>query len=266
VDNTHFFSFTNDTLKNANFYLVIMKKRYITLIVVSSLIVVMVSAFFIWVSVTYKPMDEALEALNSTEYVEVTIDDYILFTPINTTPTEGLIFYPGGKVEPEAYAPLMMAIAEYGYLVAIVPMPLNLAFFSPNKGDIVIEDHPSITRWIISGHSLGGAMAARYAYNNPSRLVGLILYAGYPADSDDMSSYTLEVLVIYGTENTNMVDNIDAKLLLLPSGTTVIVIEGGNHAYFGYYGEQRGDGEATITREEQHAIALNATTVFLASL
>ena len=84
-------------------------------------------------------MDEALEALNSTEYVEVTIDDYILFTPKNQTPVEGIIFYPGGKVEPESYAPLLMKIAEYGFLVALVPMPFNLAFFSPNKAEIVIE-------------------------------------------------------------------------------------------------------------------------------
>jgi len=243
-----------------------MKKRYITLIMVSSLIVVIFSAFFIWASISYQPMDEALEALNSTEYVEVTIGDYILFTPKNVTPVEGLIFYPGGKVEPESYAPLMMKIAEYGYLVAIVPMPLNLAFFSPNKADIVIEDHPTVLNWTISGHSLGGAMAARYAYNHPQLVNNLILYAGYPADSDDMSSYSLEVLVLYGTENANMVENIDEKFLLLPSSTTVVVIEGGNHAYFGWYGEQRGDGEATITREEQQTIALNETIVFLSLL
>jgi len=243
-----------------------MKKRYITLIVVFSLIVGIFSAFFIWTSIAYQPMNEALEALNSTEYVEVTIDDYILFTPKNQTPIEGIIFYPGGKVEPEAYAPLLMKIAEYGYLVALVPMAFNLAFFSPNKADIVIEDHPSIQNWTISGHSLGAAMAARYAFNNPSLLDGLILYAGYPAESDDMSSYNIEVFVIYGTENANMVDNINNKLLLLPSSTSVVVIEGGNHAYFGWYGEQRGDGVATITRAEQQAIALNETIIFLSSL
>ena len=242
-----------------------MKKRYITLITVSSLIVVMVSAFFIWTTISYQPMDEALEALNSTEYVEVTIGDYILFNPKNQTPVEGLIFYPGGKVEPEAYAPLMMKIAEYGYLVALVPMSFNLAFFSPNKADIVIEDYPSIQNWTISGHSLGGAMAARYAFNNPSLVNSLILYAGYPADSDDMSTYNLDVLITYGTENANMVENIDNKLLLLPPSTTVVVIDGGNHAYFGWYGEQRGDGVATITRAEQQAISINATINFLSS-
>lgn len=246
--------------------LISMKKRYITLIAVSSLIVVMISAFFIWASISYQPMDESLEALNSTEYVEVTIGDYILFTPKNITPTEGVIFYPGGKVEPEAYAPLMMNIAEYGYLVVIVPMPLNLAFFSPNKAEMVIEDHPMINNWTISGHSLGGAMAARYAFNHPNIIDGLILYAGYPADSDDMSSYNFEVLVIYGTEDHTMVENIDDKLLLLPATTTVIVIDGGNHAYFGWYGEQRGDGEASITREEQQAIALSETIDFLSIL
>ena len=243
-----------------------MKKRYIVLITVSSLIVVIVSGFFIWASIAYQPMDEALEALNSTEYVEVTIEDYILFTPKNVTPDVGLIFYPGGKVEPESYAPLMMEIAEYGYLVALVPMPLNLAFFSPNKADSVISDHPAIQNWVISGHSLGGAMAARYAFNQPNLVDGLILYAGYPADSDDMSTYELQVLIMYGTENANMVENIDAKILLLPSSTTVVVIEGGNHAYFGWYGEQKGDGIATITRVEQQAIALNETIVFLSSL
>ena len=37
----------------------------------------------------------------------------------------------------------------------------------------------------------------------------------------------------------------------LPEDALTYVIDGGNHANYAYYGEQKGDGEATITREEQ---------------
>ena len=37
----------------------------------------------------------------------------------------------------------------------------------------------------------------------------------------------------------------------LPAGTQNIVIEGGCHAFFGAYGNQKGDGVPSITREEQ---------------
>jgi hypothetical protein len=53
---------------------------------------------------------------------------------------------------------------------------------------------------------------------------------------------------------------------LLPPDATIVVIEGGNHAQFGYYGIQTGDGKATISREDQQAQIVSATLDWLAGL
>ena len=37
----------------------------------------------------------------------------------------------------------------------------------------------------------------------------------------------------------------------MPQNTKELIIEGGNHAQFGNYGKQSGDGEATIDPSEQ---------------
>ena len=41
---------------------------------------------------------------------------------------DALVFYPGGKVEPTAYLPLLTALAEDGIDCFLVRMPLNMAF------------------------------------------------------------------------------------------------------------------------------------------
>jgi hypothetical protein len=43
----------------------------------------------------------------------------------------------------------------------------------------------------------------------------------------------------------------------------IVVIEGGNHAQFGNYGKQKGDPDATISREEQQDKAVEAIKEFL---
>ncbi|MDQ3247653.1 MAG: alpha/beta hydrolase, partial [Chloroflexota bacterium] len=126
------------------------------------LILLAVAGFVIWALWTPTPMPEALAALASDPAVQVNIDDWLVFQPAAGSATTGFIFYPGGRVDARAYAPAAHAIAATGVLVVIVPMPLNLAVFAPNRADQVITAYPAIQRWAIGGHSLGGAMAATY--------------------------------------------------------------------------------------------------------
>ena len=85
-------------------------------------------------------MPEALNSLKSTEEVSVTNTlDAIYFTPIHKSPETGIIFYPGGYVDPEAYAPLFHSLAESGVLTVILKVPLNLAFFAVDKPDMVLK-------------------------------------------------------------------------------------------------------------------------------
>jgi hypothetical protein len=215
--------------------------------------------FVIWASASLQPMPEALAALQSDNLVQVQTVPWLEFRPLDKSPDTGVIFYPGGKVDPRAYAPPMHRLASQGYLAVIVPMPLNLAVFAPGKASQVMADYPEIKYWIIGGHSLGGSMAAHFVKQNPTRLAGLFFWAAYPASSDDLSQQNLKLVSISGSlDGLATKDKIDASRVLLPADTNWIVIEGGNHAQFGWYGDQPGDNPAEITREEQQNIALQA--------
>ena len=174
-------------------------------------------------------------------------------------PEPGLSSTQAGGWIHASYAPIARALAEEGYLTFIVPMPLNLAVFDPGAAAEVIAAYPEITTWVVGGHSLGGAMAANFARKNPGLLDGLFLWAAYPAESDDLSGQDLQVVSIYGTLDGLMTSvEVEASRALLPVNTIWAPIEGGNHAQFGWYGDQPGDNPATISREEQQAKTIQA--------
>ena len=224
-------------------------------------------AFLLWANTAAMPMPEALAALASDARVHVETAPWLVFRPVNQDPTVGLILYPGGRVDPRAYAPTGRALAEEGHLVVIVPMPLNLAFFAPGRAAEVMAALPAIESWAVGGHSLGGAMAANFARSNPQAVHGLVLWAAYPAASDDLSGYQLAARSIYGTrDGLATPDEIDASRPMLPPDTQWTAVEGGNHAQFGWYGPQPGDNEATISREEQQAQIVVATLQLLLQL
>ncbi|MBU3182981.1 alpha/beta fold hydrolase [Clostridium psychrophilum] len=209
-------------------------------------------------------MPEVKIVLHSNDKVEYKGSPWIEYTAKNKIITKGLIIYPGGKVAPQAYAPLAEKLAESGLKVVIVPMPLNLAVFSPNKAEKVIEKYPKIRQWYIAGHSLGGVMAAQFAYKNQDKINGLILLASYPQKSSNLSSSVLKVLSIYGTRDGFVgKDKIDDSKKLLPKSTKWIPIKGGNHSQNGWYGLQKGDNTATITREDQQNIIGKSIVKFI---
>ena len=223
--------------------------------------------FVLWAQTTPAPMAEALAALESDAPVQVTTDRWLVFTPANEEPTAGLILYPGGRVDPRSYSPAARAIAGEGYLVVIVPMPLNLAVFASDAAGDVIAAYPDVSHWAIGGHSLGGAMAARFAYGHLAEVQGLVLWAAYPDSSNDLSDRDLAVASIYGTlDGLATTEKIDASRTLLPPTTEWVAIAGGNHAQFGWYGPQSGDNPATIGREEQQRLVVEATLRLLVSL
>jgi len=232
-----------------------------------AVLVMILAVFLIWASTPAAPMPEALAALESDDQVLVETEPWLVFRPVDATPMAALVLYPGGRVDPRAYAPPARALAEDGVLVVIAPMPLNLAIFAPNRAAEVMAAYPEIDDWAVGGHSLGGAMAARFAYQNPAAVQGLVLWAAYPASTDDLSSQDVRVTSIYGTRDGLATgDKIAASRPLLPPDTTWIAIEGGNHAQFGWYGPQSGDNPATISREDQQAQIVAATLAQLLSL
>lgn len=247
-----------------------MRNRRLRLWMVGGLflaIVLALAGFGIWASSTPSPMPEALEALRSDNQVLVQTEAWLVFLPAGQEPVAGLILYPGGRVDPRSYAPQARALAAQGTLVVIPPMPLNLAVFAPDRAAEVIAAFPRVAHWAIGGHSLGGAMAARFAYGHPGVVQGLVLWAAYPAASDDLSDSGLAVVSIFGTQDGLATgDKIEASRALLPLDTTWVAIQGGNHAQFGWYGPQSGDNPAAISREAQQTEIVAATAGLLSGL
>lgn len=231
-----------------------------TLLFIITLFLIVAVGFVIWGETPARPMPEAIAALPSDSQVQVTTGKWLVFAPTALHPDTGLILYPGGRVDYRAYSPTARQIAEQGYLVIIVRMPLNLAVFGADAAREVQAAYPQISHWAIGGHSLGGAMAASYAANHPGDVAGLVLWAAYPAAGDDLSESDLQVVSISGSlDGLATREKIDASRLLLPADTTWVEISGGNHAQFGWYGDQAGDNPATITRDQQEDQIIEAT-------
>ncbi len=180
-------------------------------------------------------------------------DGTIVFEPEGAT--KGFIFYPGGKVEYTAYAPLMQACAEAGILCVLIEMPFNLAVFDIGAADGIQKEYTEIDEWYIGGHSLGGSMAASYLADKADDYEGLILLGSY--STTDLSDTDLTVLSVFGSEDKVMNrEKYKDNKSNLPSDFTELVIDGGCHANFGMYGPQDGDGTPKITSEEQIRITV----------
>jgi dienelactone hydrolase len=243
-----------------------MKKRVkIALTITGVIIIVGIIGFITWGLTPLGPTSEALSALESN--ANVTVQDkgnFIVFTPASNIPITGLILYPGGHVDYRSYAPIAQEIASRGYRVSIVKMPLSLAVFGIDRADEVISAYPDMRYWVIGGHSLGGSMAAAYAKSHSDKVQGMAFWASYPANSDDLSITDLKGLSMYGSNDQVLdSDNFNATLDLLPHGTIVQVLQGGNHAQFGNYGLQPGDGTATISTADQQRQAADLTARLL---
>lgn len=222
------------------------RKKRLWIIPIAAIVLLAV-VFFVYAE-TYYHADAAAEAaMVSDGRVQIGRTDYGWFFDGDSTENV-LIFYPGGKVEATAYAPLCRALAENGFDVCLVEMPFRLAFFGGSKADAVIGS-TDYAHTYLAGHSLGGVFAAYYAADHADRLDGVVLLASYPAKTLDPH---LKTMLIYGSED-GVLDRkqVQKNRDHLPADAAEIVIEGGNHAQFGFYGAQRGDGTAKIPPEQQ---------------
>ncbi|MCM1988883.1 alpha/beta fold hydrolase [Oceanirhabdus seepicola] len=226
------------------------RKTKIAIISLVCILLISVVGFFIYVSDYYRAEDIAIEVMQDNSKIEV-VDNLTILSPAIPGDT-ALIFYPGAKVEHIAYFPILKKLTDKGITCVLVEMPFNMAIFDSHAADDVFDKLPEIKNWYIGGHSMGGAMASSYASENKDKVEGLILlgsyvYGDYPAE---------KALTVYGTFNSNLEEHIDYT-------ENIVVIEGGNHAQFGNYGEQKGDPAATISREEQQNISVDAILNFI---
>jgi pimeloyl-ACP methyl ester carboxylesterase len=240
--------------------------KKILLIGLPILLLVGMLGFVIWGETPLPATPQAVIALQSTTSVNVeTAQGWTVFRPANKTTLTGLIFYPGGRVDYRAYAPLLRSIAEQGYLVVLVPMPLNLAVFGIEKAQDVINAFPQVKQWAIGGHSLGGSMAAQFVSNHPGKIAGLVFWASYPAGS--LADQPIQVTSISASNDGLATPaKIADSRKMLPAAARFIAIQGGVHAQFGSYGEQPGDGIPAIPASAQWDQTVQATVELLRSI
>lgn len=245
-------------------------KKTLRYLLLGALILLLAGAggFILWATNPAQPEAVALAAMQTRDGVRFEdVDGWLVFQPLNSEPVTGLIFYPGGRVDPRAYTPHVRDIAGQGFTVVIVPMPLNLAFFGLNRADQVMAAFPDIETWAIGGHSLGGAMAAEYVRANPEQVSGLVLWASFPGGNNDLSAAALPILSVYASnDGLATLEDIADSRARLPLNTTFVEISGGNHAGFGWYGPQNGDGQASLSKPEQQDLIVQATVTFLETL
>lgn len=197
----------------------------------------------------YYRAEETVMDVPAAVTVEVA-DDRTVFAPENAK--AGLIFYPGGKVEYTAYRPLMAELAKRDIFCVLLKMPLNLAVLDRNAAEGIPEQFPEVERWYLAGHSLGGSMAASFAAKSADTYEGLILLAAY--STEDLTQSGLKVCSLYGDRDGVLNrEKYGQYRSNLPQDTLELVLEGGNHAGFGSYGHQEGDGASTLEPGEQLA-------------
>lgn len=210
--------------------------------------------------------------LSSDNTVSVTRDgDLLTFSPKRAAPSTALLFLPGAMVAPNAYAPMARTVAEQGYRVSILSLPLRLA---PSEGSVsgvleraakIIQSDTSIQHWVIAGHSKGGKLAARFTSEHSNLLDGLILIGtSHPRQDFDLSGVRADVTRIYATQDgVAFPEEVEANKKFLPPQTHWVRIEGGNHTQFGYYRFQLGDRTATISRQQQQQFLQEAVVAAL---
>lgn len=221
------------------------------------LIIIFACLFFFYVSDYYKA-DTAVKTAFDNAVVDrsITVEKDMIIFHAGNDDGSAIIFYPGAKVEATAYYPLLKKLTDRGITCILMKMPFHLAFFAPNAADKVYDKLPQIKNFYISGHSLGGAMASSYMAKHQDKLNGLILLGAYIYGDIDPS----KVLTMYGSNDQVL------NRSKITYEENVQVIDGGNHAYFGNYGEQKGDGTATITQDDQQKITANAIVDFIRNL
>ena len=100
---------------------------------------------------SYPAGEIALAALESSDETIVSIEKkWISFEPTEPISDIGFVFYPGGKVETEAYAPILRNLADAGVSSYLLYLPQDLAILNGDAAEKVM-DNIEMDGWVVTG-------------------------------------------------------------------------------------------------------------------
>lgn len=203
-------------------------------------------------SKTYQPSQVALKASQKDQVLPS--HQGLLFKAQGKKHQTTIVFCPGGLVAPKSYAPWIKRVSQAGYDVYLAYFPLNLAVLSSNKAQ-KISHNQKLKQFVLGGHSLGGAMASRYATNHSQQIKGIFFLASYPDQKGSLRKLNIPALSITaGHDKVLNWKKYRHNKIYLPRQTSFVTLDGGNHSGFGSYGHQKGDGKATISSKQQNKL------------
>ncbi len=228
-----------------------------TTIGILSILILMCLVLFIYTLNAYKPSLKMEEAINEIADNDIKVDesfDHITYTI--SDPFKNIVIIPGGKVYAKSYSYLAYNLALEGYQVTIFKSFFKLAILTPNYATRFLEDDLDN---ILIGHSLGGTVASMMASENED-ITDIIFLASYP-----IKDITDKNVLLITASNDQILDykDVENSKSLLPDDTVFMEIAGGNHGYFGFYGDQKNDGSATISNLEQQQIIISEVIKFI---
>lgn len=216
----------------------------------SSLLVTII-AFLTWFHIVFPAeRDATLEVFSDQSLTVSEVEGSIVLAPVENPGTTGIMFFPGARVDPYSYLYPLSELAATGVTVVVMDPLVNMALFDTRTLAELSSAAPQITEWVLAGHSLGGVRACMLA-SEPS-VAGLVLLGSYCAS--DVTGLDIPILQVLA-ENDGLIDTeaVTTSASLLPPNSRSITLDGANHASFGTYGPQPGDGESSLTRTEVRA-------------
>lgn len=239
-----------------------MRRAGAVLIGVAVVVVLVTVVFLVYAHTVFAGDREAsLDAWRSDAVTIATTETSIVIEPASGGTDVGLVFVPGAKVEPSAYLYKLSGVVEATGMTVVITKPtLNLAFFDARPLSAFTAAAPHVERWFVGGHSLGGVRACQLAAeaartadaagaDEDPGIVGLMLFGSYCVD--DLSDSGLAALsIVAENDGLSTPDDVAQRSGLLPADAMSVLIDGANHAAFGDYGDQPGDGAATVDRQQ----------------
>lgn len=244
---------------------ILRRVRRVVIVIVVVVLLAVVAFLFYSSMVMAGDRGASIKAWKNPAVSITSTDHSVILEPTGTASGTGLVFIPGAKVDPYAYMYKLSGIVESSGVTVVITKPtLNLAFFDQRPLSLFEDDAPTVARWFVGGHSLGGVRACQLAQSpgGGAEVVGLVLFGSYCAN--DLSSSPIDVLSIGGSnDGLSTPDKITAASALLPGQANIVQINGLNHAGFGDYGVQPGDGIATISSAQERSAITDLLTSVL---